>query len=703
MLIERVSLNFDRIARYEAKRHTYRNMLFDSVQSMANLIIVKRKHIEFNIPTAKIQRIDTSELRQRYPCHRLKEEGLVLTNQRCGIKCKNWRKDRKSKSIAKWQRHSNRCKKGQHISISFEYCHYPMSFALARQSKNEASDSKTSISAKHSSSYNHHFTNFDRDPPDYSLHLQRTSGNQQSAQRAFVHSNNNAVAGFDFASIGVLHPKLKISQPTDEYEQEADRLAEQVMRIPSQSDSVMPMGATKKNEEIDRKCAGCELNEKEENEKELNISRKPSAASNSERADEIRDEVNSVRSGGGSSLDANTKEFMESRFGYDFSDVRIHADESSAMSARSVNALAYAVGNDIVFEQGQYQPRTLEGRKLLAHELTHVVQQGAALPIVSVMRDDNNLCESRNLNAMFITQPSSHQNLLTSLQRSIKEGGGERCGGPWRCAESPCDRPDPGHEGGGGTATSWTLRAMIDIEAPSAEEVSATEANVGHTYVEFSDSTGARYTYGFYPDKSSGQTPDPLFHPAVAGCTVHPDNSHRQCIDYIETFSLRQEEYQRALEFARAYCMSPPTYNLLNNNCTTFVKNVVERAGRSLPPVRGKVGSGMLAAVADNPYTLIEGLRRRDIGPTYGLTSDTDIRNAINNASTAEISAIPVVEKVRVVRRLFSGWVSDDDIGAIEIIYRNSTNTEKEQIRGAINVSDLSDQAQRARLRFLFL
>src|SRR5262249_29965020 len=77
----------------------------------------------------------------------------------------------------------------------------------------------------------------------------------------------------------------------------------------------------------------------------------------------------------GQPLDAGTRAFMEPRFGHDFSQVRIHADERAAESARAVNALAYTVGRDVVFGEGRYEPGTSEGRRLLAHELTHVVQQ----------------------------------------------------------------------------------------------------------------------------------------------------------------------------------------------------------------------------------------------------------------------------------------------------------------------------------------
>lgn len=85
--------------------------------------------------------------------------------------------------------------------------------------------------------------------------------------------------------------------------------------------------------------------------------------------------VHDVLSSPGQSLDAGTRAFMEPRFGHDFSQVRVHTDARAAESARAVNALAYTVGRDVVFGVGQYVPETREGRRLMAHELTHVVQQ----------------------------------------------------------------------------------------------------------------------------------------------------------------------------------------------------------------------------------------------------------------------------------------------------------------------------------------
>jgi len=85
--------------------------------------------------------------------------------------------------------------------------------------------------------------------------------------------------------------------------------------------------------------------------------------------------VHDVLSSSGQPLDAGTRAFMESRFVHDFSQVRVHTDARAAESAQAANALAYTVGRDVVFGTGQYAPGTSEGRRLVAHELTHVAQQ----------------------------------------------------------------------------------------------------------------------------------------------------------------------------------------------------------------------------------------------------------------------------------------------------------------------------------------
>lgn len=85
--------------------------------------------------------------------------------------------------------------------------------------------------------------------------------------------------------------------------------------------------------------------------------------------------VREVVGTGGDALDDATRDDMESRLGHDFGDVRVHTDTRATESARSVNAHAYTVGNDVVFQRDRYAPGSDEGRRMLAHELTHVIQQ----------------------------------------------------------------------------------------------------------------------------------------------------------------------------------------------------------------------------------------------------------------------------------------------------------------------------------------
>ena len=107
------------------------------------------------------------------------------------------------------------------------------------------------------------------------------------------------------------------------------------------------------------------------------------AASEAERT-EVPPIVHDVLHSPGDPLDPTTRTFMESRFGHDFGRVRVHTDARAAESAREVDALAYTVGRDVVFAAGQFAPGTASGKRLLAHELTHVAQQGGASSIDTV-------------------------------------------------------------------------------------------------------------------------------------------------------------------------------------------------------------------------------------------------------------------------------------------------------------------------------
>lgn len=156
----------------------------------------------------------------------------------------------------------------------------------------------------------------------------------------------------------VWKPKLKIGHHNDIYEQEANRVAQKVMRIPD------PV--------LQRKCA-----KRDEDEKRVLQTKGLTGKASLTQIQDIPPIVHDVLHSPGQPLDAATRAFMELRFAHDFSQVRVHTDAKAAKSARAVNSLAYTVRHDIIFGAGQYAPSTHRGKKLLVHELTHVMQQSA--------------------------------------------------------------------------------------------------------------------------------------------------------------------------------------------------------------------------------------------------------------------------------------------------------------------------------------
>jgi len=176
---------------------------------------------------------------------------------------------------------------------------------------------------------------------------------------------------------------LRIGDPNSSFEREADRFAEQIMAgdapIRPWSLSHVSLGQT-----LQRKC-GCggssdSKDECDDCKKKKLLQRKPTATSAPHIAPPI---VHSVLNSSGRPLDRETRSFFEPRLGVDLGSVQVHDDDRAARSAEAVNAHAYTVGSSIVFGEGRYKPENVEGRRLLAHELTHVVhQQHATGPLV---------------------------------------------------------------------------------------------------------------------------------------------------------------------------------------------------------------------------------------------------------------------------------------------------------------------------------
>lgn len=200
-----------------------------------------------------------------------------------------------------------------------------------------------------------------------------------------------------------LQTKLTIGAPGDRFEQEADHMADTVMRSPDpratplQPSSVRPLEIQRESTEScsisEEPKEPDEVDEAQEDvdpddDKETPVSPKRNSGDVSP-PDDMENRLDSSR-GSGRALSGNTRDFMETRFGHDFSGVRIHNGATSEHMNRDVRSLAFTSGNDVYFGAGQYRPDTDSGKRLLAHELTHVVQQSGAGASRGVVREKSN-------------------------------------------------------------------------------------------------------------------------------------------------------------------------------------------------------------------------------------------------------------------------------------------------------------------------
>lgn len=190
----------------------------------------------------------------------------------------------------------------------------------------------------------------------------------RAADRPFTFGN----VATNLALDGLVQAKSLVSHPHDPLEQEADRVADRVMRMtepPSRRDEVLPSTTEPL---VQRSCQSCNDDE------ELIQPKRSDSGTTSPitSGTNMPSVVNALRPRGqGRPLSNSERSVFEPRFGRDFGAVRIHTDAQSDHLARLLSARSYTIGHDIAFASGQYNPGTYGGRKLLAHELTHVVQQ----------------------------------------------------------------------------------------------------------------------------------------------------------------------------------------------------------------------------------------------------------------------------------------------------------------------------------------
>jgi hypothetical protein len=162
-----------------------------------------------------------------------------------------------------------------------------------------------------------------------------------------------------FKPAAVLQPPVNVQRKCAECENEE----KEVKRAPDKKEEEKKVMKKEDKKDEDKK-----LQKTEEKKEEKKLQRKEAGTASTSKY------VNSIH-GKGNPLPAKAYQFFSSKMGYDFSDVKIHTDKEAAESAKAVNAKAYTVGNHVVFNEGQYNNESTEGKKLMAHELVHVIQQ----------------------------------------------------------------------------------------------------------------------------------------------------------------------------------------------------------------------------------------------------------------------------------------------------------------------------------------
>lgn len=206
-----------------------------------------------------------------------------------------------------------------------------------------------------------------------------------------------------------LQTKLTLGAPADAHEREADAVAERVLRMPEGVGPLHPVG-----EGIQRMCTECEEEEsvqrktaeEESEEEEVQTKAVANAAVAGPVASDTAAGIQAQR-GRGQPLPASERAFFEPRFGAPLDHVKVHADDRAAGLSASLSARAFTVGRDVFFGGGEYRPGTASGRHLLAHELTHVLQQDSASATqvrrmsISQYKFTKGTCGERNVQWVF--------------------------------------------------------------------------------------------------------------------------------------------------------------------------------------------------------------------------------------------------------------------------------------------------------------
>lgn len=429
----------------------------------------------------------------------------------------------------------------------------------------------------------------------------------------------------------------------------------------------------------------------------------------------------------GRPLDPWVRARMERRFGRNLDGVRVHTSEAAARSADQVEAAAYTVGRHVVFGAGRYDTATGPGLRLLAHELAHVVQPAAAAPALRRFhlphgsdpkhQQDETPLIAGTYAAMLTTikaiiTASISYGTTVDMDHLVLNAGGLP-------VSKKIDR-ELGTHSTPKVASMLQPRYLLTRRAGLLDmrhfvelmyishftnsvflrggNRAATEQGREHELTSEAESRfGAEDTVsnaiGAYTGTRLAAIPqsDDLFD------TIKDMLDRTDPVDFAALSTTSKDKVRHFYgDLVPDPAPKKPGDLIPAHQNSTALPDILD-----LPEFAGSERSFPFELDTDDPD-------RKTISDTAfgggaaGLTGDSEIRKFVSVQRPEVIRSLKAAEKVRLVRRLFSGWVSDGDVDAIVIIYRNSTADERRQIRAAIDVDDLWSDDQVARLNSLF-
>lgn len=400
--------------------------------------------------------------------------------------------------------------------------------------------------------------------------------------------------------------------------------------------------------------------------------------------------ANDVLRSAGEPLPKATRLQMERHFQHDFSRVRVHTDGRAALSAASLRANAFTVGNHVVFGTGQFNATSGQGQRLLRHELTHVIQQGhtdtspSSLhvgPASSPLEAEAVAAEAGHTGTVGV---SSVQTPVIHLQREVSPVG--------RFSPAPGLHVDR-------TERAVSIAGAMELYGAdaSAERAASIQNAINSTWTRtFPDgySIACNITVTYRAAGTSAGTATQIEAARISG------PSHVTWLG-TRSMTLNANEsdaftWTAAHEFGHIIGLDDRySESIMSRLGGSATRTATTHAGyeRNLMAVSGGV---------------LEAQNVRDVAEenepsSYWINDDDRVRDWVNAHSIADIGQLSTPNKLRAIRTLMGGWISDADVAAIARICRGvKTSAEANAIRGGIDLLELSSIGQRTAVRVAF-